>query len=125
MGMAAAFCLLAGCSNRPMQADDLRAEIKNAAYVARECSLLLELRSAGKTAERFRKVHEYYLTKQIEELEKNVEKQRPEPGSQAVFEQHKAKLAELKSALSEIESIPDQARFEALQRDLEALERQL
>src|SRR4051812_8521677 len=125
MSASVAVLLLAGCTNRQMKADDLRSEIKNASSLSRECELLLDMRTGGRITERFRQVHEHYLTKQIEELEKNVEKAQPEPHLQAVFTQYRSKLREFKAALNRIEPQPHRATFTAITHDLESLEQQL
>ena len=127
--LAIAGCILlqiaAGCSKQATKTDDLRSEIENAAFLSRECELLLDLRSAGKVTDDFRKVHEHYLSKQIEELEKNLQKSPPEPTIQPVFEEYKTKLQQLNDALDNIEAHPQKERFIGLTQELEALEQRL
>ena len=116
---------LCGCSQKRMQAKDLKYEVQNAAQLSRECEVLLELRSQEKVATRFRQTHEYYLTQQVEDLEKNLEKEPPVAPIQQVGEAYKAQLQHLKEVLAQIEPHPDKQTFSDITRQFESLEKQL
>jgi DNA polymerase/3'-5' exonuclease PolX len=121
----ASLLTLAGCSEKQLKSDDLKAEIKNAQQLSRECAMVLELRTTGKMTEDFRKIHELYLVKQFEELKKTADKAKPDDGIRPVFDEYKQKLSGLEGALRTMESEPHKEKFEAVTNDLDALEKKL
>lgn len=126
-GVFALALALAGCVDQPkkLDASSLKAEVQNAEQVSREGEMLLELRTAGKLTERFRKVQELYLLKQFDELKKTADEAKPSAEIQSAFEDYKQKLQALEAALRRIESEPHKEAFEAVTNDLEALEKTL
>ena len=126
-GVFALALALAGCADQPkkLDASSLKAEVQNAEQVSREGEMLLELRTAGKLTERFRKVQELYLLKQFDELKKTADEAKPSAEIQSAFEDYKQKLQALEAALGRIESEPHKEAFESVTNDLEALEKTL
>lgn len=116
-----AMCLLAGCGDKSFTSEDLKSEVQRAQQIARECSELLDLRSADKVTESFRKTHELYLLKQIEDLEKTASRAEPASGIAAAFNEYKSKLNELSDSVKKIESEPHKEAFDRLDHDLKAL----
>lgn len=119
--------VLVGCVDQPkkLDANSLKAEVQNAEQLSREGEMLLELRTAGKLTERFRKVHELYLLKQFDELKKTATEAKPDAGIQSAFDDYKQKLETLEGALRTIESQPNKDGFQNVTNDLEAIEKKL
>jgi hypothetical protein len=116
---------LGGCSEKRIEADDLKSEVQHARQLARECSQLIELRQGGRVTQNFRRTHELYLLKQGEELHRNIAGKSPDPRLQQPFAAYKERLASLMEALKKLESDPQKQNFDALDRDLSQLEEQL
>lgn len=128
LAVVLASCLaLVGCPDQPkkLDANSLKAEVQNAEQLARECAMVLELRTSGKLTERFRKVHELYLLKQFDDLKKTAKEAKAESSIESTFDEYKQKLHTLEEALGKIDSEPHKEAFESVTNDLEALEKKL
>jgi hypothetical protein len=124
-GVLTGLLTLAGCTQKQLTPEDLKAEIQNAQRLARECAMVVELRPAGKLTERFRRTHELYLLKQFEELKKTADDAKPDAALEASFGEYKQRLGELEDALRKIEAEPHKQRFDEIAKELGSLENRL
>jgi hypothetical protein len=113
---------LTGCSQRPMDGNDLRGEIEQAQRLARECVLFWDLKDQQHLTGSFARSHADYLKNQAEELEKQIKDKQPRPEIASALNEYREQLDQLSRQTTQLDSSPDKQHFQQLDRDLGELE---
>ena len=115
--------LAGGCSQKSIDADDLRAQIEQAQKLARECVTFLYLQEQRHLTHSFYKSHSDYLNKKAEELQKETGSAHAKPEISSLFTEYRMQLDELSRQTAKLDSSPDKQQLQQLDQNFGELER--
>jgi hypothetical protein len=105
-------CLaILACSGekKTLQREDLADQVTLGASVASDTLLLIDLISAGKTTTNFVAAHRQYLAKEVQDIQRQLQKSQPATGLEQAFGQFSQNLQELQAI---VERLPSHASGE-------------